>query len=41
MQFSKYYAELLRKRTSTEPRADEALRDYRDAMARIEAGIYF
>lgn len=41
MQFDKYYMELLRKRTSTEPRADEALRDYQDAMARIQAGVYF
>jgi hypothetical protein len=41
MNFSKYYAALLRNGSPTEPRADEAMRDYQDMLIRIQAGSIF
>lgn len=41
MDFKNYYAALLRSRKDTEPRADEAMRDYRDMLLRIQAGGIF
>jgi hypothetical protein len=32
MNFNKYYASILRHPTRTEPRADEALRDYQELI---------
>ena len=41
MEFKNYYAALLRNKTQTEPLADEAMRDYRDMLLRIQAGGIF
>jgi hypothetical protein len=41
MEFKQYYAALLRHKTRTEPRADEAMRDFQDMLLRIQAGGIF
>ena len=42
MDFKQYYAALLRHGgTHTEPRADEAMKDFRDMIIRMQAGGMF
>lgn len=41
MGFDKYYSALLRDRTRTEPRADEALRDYQAMLVRVQVAAIF
>jgi hypothetical protein len=41
MDFKHYYAALLRHGSQTEPRADEAIKDYRAMLIRIQAGGMF
>jgi hypothetical protein len=41
MDFKHYYAALLRHGGQTEPRADEAMKDFRAMLIRIQAGGMF
>jgi hypothetical protein len=41
MDFKHYYAAILRHGGQTEPRADEAMKDFRAMLIRIQAGGMF